>query len=377
MKLKGHKNASDRKSFSETAKSFDRGLSRPSGFPLLLSLWLLLAAALLADLLLPQAVLLAWFTIPALIAAIFFPARSVAPLAAGALVCALLSGFDAHVLATPAYELRLGAVAMVGILSVVLAAVHDHRLKSGQSGHTLHGKTLREIDAISRESDGQIQELEMLARQLMQRQEEQQHRISRELHDNIAQVLTAVTTRISLAGTTPQMPAWLKQELGELQDHLNTALTDLHTLARGLRPALLDHCGFAAALEKHTRDFRERTNIDFELRVDPDATRDFNPENLTHLFRLVQESMRNIEKHSGATRAWLNFGERDGEILLEIGDNGRSFTGERVAEAQRDGHLGLLGMRERAELLRGSFRLEAVPLQGTTIRVIIPPQKRR
>jgi signal transduction histidine kinase len=86
----------------------------------------------------------------------------------------------------------------------------------------------------------------------------------------------------------------------------------------------------------------------------------------------VQEAVQNIEEHSRAERAWLVLAQNDGTMHLEIGDNGCAFTPQRVAEAQADGHLGLLGMRERAELLGGSFQLEATPGKGTTIRVSVP-----
>ena len=230
----------------------------------------------------------------------------------------------------------------------------------------------RAIRDLAREAEQQMQELEILARKLIQQQEEQQQTISRELHDNVAQVLSVVTNRITLARTTSKIPAWLRQELLDMQENVNAALTDIRTLARGLRPSLLDHCGFAATLEKNGKDFRDRTGMDFELEVDPDAASFLDTSNLTHLFRLVQEAMQNIEEHSKAERAWIVLAQQDGKMHLEVGDNGCAFTPQRVAEAQADGHLGLLGMRERAELLGGSFQLEATPGKGTIIRVSVP-----
>lgn len=218
---------------------------------------------------------------------------------------------------------------------------------------------------------GQLRELEALAQSLIQAGERQQQTVSRELHDNIAQVLAAASNRITLA-KDEKIPAWLRQELLDLRDQLEGALQDVRTLARDLRPALLDHFGFAAALERHADAFRQRSGITLEIRVEPDAVNFLDCENLTHLFRLAQEALQNIEDHSAATQAWFTLVQNDGTMRLEIGDNGRAFTPERVAEAQGDGHLGLLGIRERAELLGGSLLLEAVPDQGTTIRVEIP-----
>lgn len=230
----------------------------------------------------------------------------------------------------------------------------------------------RAIRDLAREAEMQVQELESLARQLINSQEEQKQTISRELHDNVAQVLSVVTNRISLARSTSRIPAWLRQELKDMQESINAALSDIRTIARGLRPSLLDHCGFAATLDKHAQEFRDRTGMNLELQIEPDAASVLDTSNLTHLFRLVQEAMQNIEEHSRAERAWLVLAQNDGALRLEIGDNGCAFTPERVAEAQADGHLGLLGMRERAELLGGSFQLEATPGKGTTIRVSVP-----
>jgi len=228
---------------------------------------------------------------------------------------------------------------------------------------------------LSASADHLVREFQALARNLLKLREEEHHTVSRELHDNIAQVLSAVTARITLA-KDETIPAWLRQELVAMRDDLQGALADVRTLARELRPSVFDHSGFAAALEKHADSFRERTRMTLEIRLEPEAVSFLGNGDLTHLFRLTQEALQNIEEHSGAGRAWIDLGERDGAAHLEIGDDGCAFTPERVVEAQRDGHLGLLGMRERAELLGATFLLEAIPGQGTTIRLTIPPPAR-
>jgi signal transduction histidine kinase len=221
------------------------------------------------------------------------------------------------------------------------------------------------------DAENQIHEFQALAQRLLEQREQEHQDISRELHDNIAQVISAATTRISLA-REDTTPAWLRQELLDLRDQLQSALADVRTLARDLRPSALDHFGFAAALAKHADGFRERTRMTLEVRIEPEALGFLGNGDMTHLFRLTQEALQNIEEHSGASRAWIALSQRDGAMHLEIGDDGRSFTPERVTEAQRDGHLGLLGMRERAQLLGGNFLLEAAPERGTTIRVTVP-----
>jgi len=233
----------------------------------------------------------------------------------------------------------------------------------------------RRIPQLPSEVALHIRELERLAQRLIESGEEQQQVISRELHDNIAQVLAAAANRISMA-KDEKIPAWLRQELTDLRDQLKGALADVRTLARDMRPALLDHFGLVAALEKHAEAFRERTRMTLDLKLQPVAVDFLDSDDLTHLFRLTQEALQNIEEHSGAGRAWIRLHHHDGHVLLEIGDDGCSFDAERITEAQADGHLGLLGMRERAELLGGHLHLEAKPGRGTTIRVKVPPPAR-
>ncbi len=221
-----------------------------------------------------------------------------------------------------------------------------------------------------------IRELEHLAQRLIESGEQRQQVISRELHDNIAQVIAAAANRISMA-KDEKIPAWLRQELTDLRDQLKSALADVRTLARDMRPALLDHFGLVAALEKHAEAFRERTRLTLDLDLQPVAIEFLAGDGLTHLFRLTQEALQNIEEHSGAGRAWIRLHRHDGHVMLEIGDDGCSFDADRITRAQADGHLGLLGMRERAELLGGQFHLEAIPGQGTTVRVKVPPPPRK
>ena len=349
-----------KKSSAETAASPPAWL-----FP---ALWLTLGAMLVLDLWWEPILLTAWFTVPALTAAAFCPARRVIPFVLGALVCAAISGAYSGVLDTLYFKMRLVATVTIALLALAIALVRSRQLRAVREKYNRRGKP----DDAARAAANKTRKLETLARHLMRKQEQQQRTISRELHDNIAQVLAAVSTRIGLMRTTPEMPAYLRQELHGLEGHMHGALTDIRTLARELRPALLDHCGLAAALEKHMRDFQERTGTALELAIDPEAAIGFDTDSLTHLFRIAQEAMRNIEEHSGATGASISLARCGKDVRLEIGDNGCGFTGGRLAEAQRDGHLGVLGMRERSELLGGSLSIESSAGAGTRVRIRVP-----
>lgn len=364
---------------------------------LLAFFWLAVAHVLVADLMWTSFPMYALYTLPPLIAALFLRRNYVLPLALAAFLLAAGSIATHHEYTAPAETwVRFVSAAGVALLGVALAkrqpvrrqqaaattAEEHHGIVPAEHGTTAQPESSahrplilerRKKRDLPRDAKAQMQELELLTRRLIQIQEQQQQTVSRELHDNIAQVLTAVTNRLALARTTSaRIPAWLQHELFDLQEHIGNALDDIRTLARDMRPALLDHCGFAAALEKQTQGVRTRTGMDFRLEIDAGAVVPFDSENLTHLFRLAQEALQNIEEHSRASQAWLQLGRKNGELHLEIGDNGSAFSAARVTEAQADGHLGLLGMRERAELLGGSFLLESEPGTGTVIRVAVP-----
>ena len=220
-------------------------------------------------------------------------------------------------------------------------------------------------------AESDLPSLRLLARELLRLQEEQRHALSRELHDNIAQLLSATTNRIALARRMAGSKT-LRKELAGVREMLETVLREIADLSRSLRPALLDQAGLAAAIEKHAAAFRERVPLDLtvECRL-PSADR-LDGERATNLFRIVQEALHNIEKHARATAARVALLERNGRICLEIADNGCSFHPDRAAKAQKNGHLGLIGMRERAEMVGGTLEIDARSGNGTVVRALVP-----
>jgi signal transduction histidine kinase len=210
-----------------------------------------------------------------------------------------------------------------------------------------------------------IEELSALVGQLLQAHEETHRVVSRELHDNIAQVLAAATARLALVEKTGD-PAAQMSEIGRVRADLTTAFEMVGRFARHLRPVLLDNRSLLAALEKQVNALRDRTDIDLRLQVDCPQSDLLDGEELTNLFRVAQEALRNIERHSQATKAW---------IRLEIKDNGQSFTAHDVSLSQKDGRLGLLGMRERMQGMGGKLRIDAEPGQGTKVVAEVPGKR--
>jgi signal transduction histidine kinase len=213
--------------------------------------------------------------------------------------------------------------------------------------------------------------LRVLAHELLRLQEEQRHTLSRELHDNIAQLLTVTTNRIALvrSGATSKK---MRRELAEVKSVAEQALQAVSNLSRNLRPAMIDQMGLAAAIEKHAAAFRDRVKLELHVHIEAPSAETLDGAAATNLFRIVQEALNNIEKHARATEARISLLEEDKLLRLEIADNGRSFSPTHAATAQKNGSLGLVSMRERAEMLGGTFEIEAQHGNGTTVKAAVP-----
>lgn len=230
-------------------------------------------------------------------------------------------------------------------------------------------RSLQADAAVSDEFDHAA--LRSLARELLHLQEEQRHALSRELHDNIAQLLSAATSRIALAHRNARSEK-LRQDLGAARSSLETVIREVGELSRTLRPSLLDGAGLAAAIENHAAALRNRVDHDLEIRCQMSLDTPMDGDCATNLFRIVQEALHNIEKHAGATEVRIALCERDARITLEVEDNGCSFHEDCANEARRDGRFGLISMRQRAEMLGGTLEVLARAGSGTVVRAIVP-----
>jgi signal transduction histidine kinase len=220
-------------------------------------------------------------------------------------------------------------------------------------------------------AQARINELHQLARDLLHTHEETLRFISRELHDNIVQVITAACTRLSAAGQD-DVPEDVGSELRVIRSELEKTLEDLRALSRQVRPAPVDHVGLAAVIESHAEAFRERSGIPLRVELRSEAIDRLTHSRATALFRIVQEALHNIEKHSGARTAGVALRDEAGRLVLVVSDDGRSFGADEVTEAQKHGRLGLFSMRERAEMLGGTLAIDTRPGHGTTITASIP-----
>jgi PAS domain S-box-containing protein len=212
------------------------------------------------------------------------------------------------------------------------------------------------------------EELEELAGRLIHAQEEERSRIGRELHDHISQMLGVLTIRIDQLRGDPAAPPALADALGELRQSTTEITDDVHGLSHRLHSSALDYLGIVPALQKLVGDFslRHGITIDFSHAAVPAAL----PSDVALcLFRVVEESLTNIAKHSGTKAARVHLDGTSGAIQLTVRDAGKGFDMESL---ERRAGLGFVSMRERLRVLRGTVRVDSAPSCGTTIEVRVP-----
>lgn len=211
--------------------------------------------------------------------------------------------------------------------------------------------------------------LQQLIHSFVQLQVEERRGFARELHDGINQLLVAVRFRIELA--QQQMAkgnAAYHESLTVALSTLDTTIKEVRQISHGLRPALLDEMGLAAALEYLVAQFQERTGVKVSRHwgIQQQAL----PEDVAiMLYRVVQEALSNIERHARASHVEIEVSQTPQALQLTLTDNGIGFTSEQSSSARG---IGLLHMCERVELLGGVLRLESTPGQGTHIQAQLP-----
>ena len=217
-----------------------------------------------------------------------------------------------------------------------------------------------------------FEQLRHLSRQLLLAQEDERKRISRELHDEIVQTLVGIN--VHLASLTMKAPFNLKdlrKKIAQAQRLVEKSVDIVHRFARELRPTVLDDMGLIPALQSFIKDFTKRTNIRVHFTAFA-GVEQLNSTQRTVLYRVTQSALANVDKHAHASDVKVSIHKLRDAIRLEIHDNGKSFDMERVLFAKRHKSLGLLGSRERVEMVGGKFGVESAPGQGTTISAEIP-----
>jgi PAS domain S-box-containing protein len=216
-------------------------------------------------------------------------------------------------------------------------------------------------------------ELRALPQHIIKAQEAERSRIARELHDGINQMIASVKMRLhKVEGSLPELKPAAREILGRCDRLLVKVLEENRRIAHNLRPTDLDNLGLAAACNSFCNEVQSRANLAVRCQISLPAAR-LPAVTELHLFRVVQEAVNNIVKHSRAKSVKLQLKTEHGAVVLKIQDDGRGFDTRRSKSGKGTGHgLGLSNMRERAMSLGGSCEILSVSGKGTTISVRVP-----
>ena len=242
-------------------------------------------------------------------------------------------------------------------------------------GAVIAGASIFRITALEKESaehqkktEQAEERLRLLSQQLVSSQEQERKSLSRELHDEIGQLLTALRMEL---GNLERIRAVTGVDLGPHLDQAKklaeTTLKTTRDIAMGLRPAMLDLLGLGPALEWQAREFSRRYNTPIQLEVDGDL-KDLSDRHRTYLYRIVQEGLTNCARHAQAKNIRVRLEDANGQVALTVEDDGVGFD----THAGVVYGLGLLGLTERVRELAGNIAIESQPGKGTKLAVILP-----
>ena len=234
------------------------------------------------------------------------------------------------------------------------------------------GKAERSI-GVSHDITDQVraeEELRQLSARLLRLQDEARRQVARDLHDSFAQQLLAISLNLlQLAKSARALPKRARQTLADTRNDVRNLSKEIRSLSYLLHPPLLDELGLVSAIEEYAKGFGKRCGIDLRLELPPDVSR-MPKESELALFRIVQEALGNMQKHSGTSTGAIRLKRESDEIVLEISDSGRGIAG---ISQTGDGMLGvgILGMRERMRQLQGTLEISSGDW-GTTVKAVLP-----
>jgi two-component system, NarL family, sensor histidine kinase UhpB len=264
-------------------------------------------------------------------------------------------------------------------------------LKNGATDYVLKTRLTRLVPAVHRalreaqeRTDRRLAEVQLreshkqlraLSVYLQHVREEERTRIAREVHDELGQALTSCKLDASwLAHHLPRNQKELSEKAEKLSTDIDSTIQTVRRISTELRPGILDYLGLAAALEWQAQEFQSRTGIRCHVSTQLHGP-PLDPELTTTFFRIFQETLTNVIRHAEATDVDVQLKEEAARIILEVKDNGRGISREEITDPKS---MGLLGMRERAALLGGDFRIQSLRGgKGTRACVAIPRQSHR
>src|SRR5579864_5194994 len=276
-----------------------------------------------------------------------------------------------HSLQVPNPARSIGALAFL-FASTVIVALGEARRRDNERLRNAQGELENRVRERTAELDKANQNLGALSARLLEMQDEERRRIARELHDSVGQMLAALS--MNLSGVRADIDRLTKTAaaLTDSEDLVQEMSKEVRTISRLLHPPLLDEAGLSSALRWYVDGFAQRSKI----RVDLDCPNDFGRlprERETAVFRLVQESLTNIHRHSGSPTAKIRLHHSEHEVVVEVEDRGKGIPTEKLEQMAAVGipGVGITGMRERVRQLGGKLEIDS-SRTGTRILARLP-----
>ena len=254
---------------------------------------------------------------------------------------------------------------LIGVLFLVALGTGLYTLQANRT-------TFERLHHLAEKLQSQSEEMRMLSWKLIDVQEQTLRHVARELHDHFGQILTAIGVTLGRAGQKAVgIDPVFVQDVRYAKGIVEETLQSVRDESQIFRPAILDDFGLQQTLEWFADQFSRQTGVQVHYGGKL-ADGLFPPEAAIHVYRIVQEALSNVARHSGAREAWVTADEKENQLDLEIRDNGNGFEARADMKRGAGQGIGLMGMRERAEHLQGSFAIRSAPHKGTTIRVRVP-----
>jgi PAS domain S-box-containing protein len=213
------------------------------------------------------------------------------------------------------------------------------------------------------------EEIRQLSNHLQNIREEERSHIAREIHDELGQQLTVLKMDVlGLGKKLNAADAAIHEKIGEIIGLLDATMQSVRKISSELRPSLLYNLGLVAAIEWQLREFGKRSGIKTAF-IEPAEELKIPDPQKNSLFRIFQESLTNAGRHANATKINVSLKENNGRLILSVEDNGQGFEKEKIGAKQT---LGILGMKERCQMMGGNFEIRSAPAKGTTVIVSVP-----
>jgi signal transduction histidine kinase len=257
-------------------------------------------------------------------------------------------------------------------IMIVIGALFLLALATGLYTFQANRKTFERLHQLAERLQSQSEQLRKLSWKLIDVQEETLRQVARDLHDEFGQILTATGMMLGrLERKNAGEDSELLKDLKTVKQIVEDTLQNIRDRSQMFRPAILDDFGLDQSLEWFVGQFSKQTGI--EVHFEGGISHGFFPrEDAIHIYRIVQESLSNVARHAQAHSAWVTLRGSNGELNLEIRDDGVGFAmGPEISRAAGDG-IGLMGMQERAQHLDGTFAVRSAPDKGTVISVRVP-----